>query len=372
MPTFQDLRLLPSLVATLAEQGLTKPTEVQSRSVSPLLEGRPVVAVSATGSGKTLAYVLPLLHTLKGLETGGDPVRKPSRPRGLVLVPGRELGEQVAKVFKGLTHTTRLRVRSALGGSRKQVARQSVAGIFEILVATPGRLEQLIDSGELRLDDVRTLVFDEADQIVDSGFLPVAERILGACPRSVQLALFSATLSPTLDVVVRDLFTVPPLHLRTRGSRKLVPTLRTQDRIVDRGRRFDELHDILRDRDGIGTLLFANTREQVDRIASWLERERIAHVLYRGQMDRRERRANLARFRDGEVDVLVATDLGARGLDIERVERVVNVHLPRDVDNYLHRVGRTARAGRSGLVINLVTHRDRPMLAKVAKRERSS
>jgi len=368
--SFAPLPLLPSLLASLAEQGLTRPTEVQARTIPAQLEGRSVVGVSETGSGKTLAYVLPMLHRLKTLELNKDPVRKPGRPRGLVLVPGRELGEQVAKVFKGLTHGTRVRVRSALGGSRKRTARQSVAGIFEILVATPGRLIHLLDAEDLHLGDVRTLVFDEADQMVDSGFMPSADRILGECPRDVQIAMFSATLPQALDVVVGDLFPRPPLRVRTKGSRKVVPTLRTENRVVDRGRRWELLREILEEDADVGTLLFVNTREQCDRVGAWLDREGFGYATYRGQMDRLERRVNLRRFREGEVSVLLATDLGGRGLDIERVERVVNVHLPREVDNYLHRVGRTARAGRDGLVVNLVTHRDRPLLAKLDKLDR--
>jgi superfamily II DNA/RNA helicase len=368
--TFHDLPLLPSLLASLTEQSLTQPTEIQARTLPALLEGRPVVGVAETGSGKTLAYVLPMLHQLKALETGGSMVVESGRPRGLVLVPGRELGEQVSKVFKSLGHQTRLRVRTVLGGSRKQIARQNVSGKLEVLVATPGRLVQLMDSGELRLDDVRMLVFDEADQILDPGFLPVARRIVDACPRSAQLVFFSATLPEALNVVVRDLFAAPPLRVQTRGSHRVVPTLTTDNRAVSDGRRWDVLRTVLVAEPLVGTLLFANTRKQCERVGEWLQADGIAYASYMGQMDRRERRAELARFREGQVSVLLATDLGGRGLDIERVDRVINVHLPQDINNYLHRVGRTARAGRAGLVINLGTERDQPLLAKLRKRER--
>jgi superfamily II DNA/RNA helicase len=345
--------------------------DIQQRTLPALLEGRCLVGVSETGSGKTLAYVLPMLHQLKALEVGGSAVSAVGSPRGLVMVPGRELGEQVSRVFKSLTHGTRLRVRTVLGGSPKQIARQSVSGRFEILVATPGRLVQLLDGHDLRLDDVRMLVFDEADQMLDAGFLPVARRLVGDCPRGVQLVMFSATLPQSLEEVVGSLFTRVPIRVRTAGSHHVVPTLRTDNRPVLNGRRFEVLLDVLAEDPSVGTLLFANTREQCEKVAEWLEGEGVAHAMYMGRMDRMERRANLARFRNGEVSVLLATDLGGRGLDIERVDRVINVHLPKDVDNYLHRVGRTARAGREGLVVNLVTQRDLPLLAKLRKRERS-
>jgi ATP-dependent RNA helicase RhlE len=366
--SFKDLPLLESLQASLAEQSLTRPTEIQARTVPDLLAGASVVGVSETGSGKTLAFVLPMLQRLKTLEDEGSAVSEPGRPRGLVLVPGRELGEQVSKVFKSFTHGTRLRVRTVLGGAKKKIARRNVEGNLEILVATPGRLIQLLDARDVRLDDVRILVFDEADQMLDPGFLPVARRIVGDCPRGLQLVLFSATMPQTLDVVVRDLFREKPLRVQTKGSQRVVPTLQVENRSVPDGRRFPVLAKIFDANRTLGTLMFANTRAQCDRIAEWLYDADIPFAAYMGQMDRLERRKNLARFRNGDVHVLLATDLGGRGLDIDRVERVINVHMPQSVDNYLHRVGRTARAGREGLVINLVTQRDEPLMAKLRKR----
>ena len=369
MPSFADFPLLPSLLATLAEQGLERPTEVQALTIPPQLEGRPLVGVSETGSGKTLAYVLPLLHQLKTLETGGAAVSSAGRPRGLVLVPGRELGEQVCRVLKGLTHDTRLRVRSVLGGTRKQQSSQSVSGLFEVLVATPGRLVQFLDDGQLQLDDVRVLVLDEADQLLDPGFLPVVRRVVGVCPPQVRVAVFAATLPERLDAALAQLFASPPLQVRTPGSRRGLPTLRTENRTVSQGRRLELLREVLGADPAVRTLLFANTREQCERLAEWLSAEELPHVTYMGNMESVERRTHLAAFRRGEVKLLVATDLGGRGLDIEGVERVVNVHLPADLDNYRHRVGRTARAGRPGLVINLVTERDLPLLAQVKQLE---
>ena len=368
--SFSDFNLLPSLLESLTEQHLTNPTEIQTRTVPSLVAGDSVVGVAETGSGKTLAYALPMLHRLKELENEGDPVTKSAHPRGLVLVPSRELGEQVSKVFKSLTHKTRLRVRVALGGAPKRVARKAVSGNFEVLVATPGRLTQLLDTEDVNLTDVRSITFDEADQMVDPGFLPVALRIVRACEHGVQVAMFSATLPKGLEAVVAELFDSPPLRVQTRGSQKLVATLTTQNLEVIDGRRWDLLEPLLAERPQVGTLLFVNTRDQCDRVASWLDEASITHATFRGEMDRIERRNNLRAFRKGEVAVLLATDLGGRGLDIDRVQRVVNVHLPNDIDNYLHRAGRTARAGRKGLVVNLVTARDKDLMDRIRRRER--
>ena len=369
MPSFSEYSLLPTLLETLGELGLKRPTEIQAATIPPQLKGRSVLGVAETGSGKTLAYVLPVLHQLKTLENEGDAVEVAGRPRGVVLVPGRELGAQVVKVFKSLTHGTRLRVRSVLGGTKKQIARQNVGGLFEVLVATPGRLAQFLDSGELKLDDVRVVVFDEADQLLDPGFLPIARRVVRECPRQARLAMFAATLAQALDDVARELFAEEPHRVRTRGSRKALPTLRTDNRVVGKGQRFATLRKVLAEGRSTGALLFANTRAQCEAIAEWLDEEGLPYVTYMGEMDSKVRRANLDAFRRGDVDLLVATDLGGRGLDIDRVERVINVHLPKGLDNYRHRAGRTARAGRPGLVVNLVTERDKPLLELLELRE---
>ena len=368
MARFRDLDLLPTLVQSLSEQGIRKPTEIQMQTIAPQLEGRSVLGIAETGSGKTLAYVLPLLHRLKTIELDGNPVSEAGRPRGLVLVPGRELGEQVSKVFKSLTHGTRLRVRVALGGMARKVARRNVSGAFEILVATPGRLTQLLDGEDLYLDDLRTVVLDEADQMVDPGFLPVAKRVLQESPHGVQVATFSATLPGQLEHVLGQLFKEAPLRVKTAGAQRMVETV---DRIrldVINGRREEALLDVLSSGGRVGTILFVNTREQLERVAEWLEAEGIPHVQYSGEMNRLERRANLAAFRDGEVWILLTTDLGSRGLDIDRVDRVINVHMPGRVDSYLHRVGRTARAGRAGQVVDIVTQRDHTLLAKLKRK----
>lgn len=370
LASFSTLPLLPTLLATLAEAGLVTQTEIQERTLPPLLEGRSLLGVAETGSGKTLAYVLPLLHQLKTLEDGGSPVSAPGRPRGIVVVPGRELGEQVSRVFKTFTHTTRLRVRVALGGSARQVARQNVSGNFEILVATPGRLEQLLGTKDLHLDDVCTIVFDEADQMLDAGFLPTASKLVASCPPHHQLVLLSATLPKNIDAIVGDLFRRVPIRVVTSGSERVVSTLTTENRDVEGWERFDELRKLIAASPTTGTLVFVNTREQGDKLAAHLLDAGVPFASFRGEMDKNERRANLAAFRDGEISLLIATDLAARGLDIERVERVVNYHLPRMIENYLHRVGRTARAGRAGHVVNFVTDRDWSLLDKLARRHR--
>lgn len=361
--SFSRFPLLPSLLATLAERELRAPTEIQTLAIPELLAGKSVVGVAETGSGKTLAYALPMLHLAKRLEEDGDPVTVESQPRGLVVVPSRELGEQVAKVFKTFTHDTRVRVRSVLGGTTMEIARRNVKGPVEILIATPGRLLQLQDQKGVSLRDVRFAVLDEADQLLDLGFVNDAQKIVGSCMPGRQLALFSATVPPPVEALIARLFK-DPVVLKSTGSHRVVPTLTTINTTIERGQRWEPLMALLAEPAEGGTLIFTNTREQCDKLAQELEEVGHACVVYRGEMDKVTRRANLNRFRDGSVGLLVATDLGSRGLDVPSVGRVINYHLPHQMENYLHRVGRTARAGRPGVVVNFVTERDAALVAK--------
>jgi superfamily II DNA/RNA helicase len=281
-----------------------------------------------------------------------------------VIVPTRELGEQVSRVFKLFTHTTRLRVRTVLGGTTLDVAKRNIAGPFEILVATPGRLVMLLDRGLVHLGDVRILVFDEVDQMMDAGFLPDADRIVKACPPERQMALFSATVSPAVQTLITNLFANAEV-VRTEGHHKVVASLTTINREVLNGKRWPLLQSVLAESVKGGTLIFTNTREQCDTLAQALTTTGHACAIYRGEMDKLERRANLKAFRDGQIDFLISTDLASRGLDVEHVGRVINYHLPQQMENYIHRVGRTARASRPGVVVNFVTERDHPLVSQL-------
>lgn len=368
MPSFDDFDLLPSLRETLATLKLTRPTEIQSRTMPALLNGKSIAGVAETGSGKTLAYSLPLLHLMKSLENSGNKITEVGQPRAVVIVPSRELGEQVTKAMKPFTHATRVRVRSLLGGTSSEVAKRNVAGAFEILVATPGRLVMFVNRKLVSLSDVRVLVFDEADQMLDEGFLPDATKIAEACPEDRQVALFSATVSPTVQELINQLFTDAKI-VRSEGHHKTVKSLRTENRMVTNGKRLPLLEKALAEKVTGGTIFFTNTREQCDALAAELRKLGRTCVVYRGEMEKVERRKNLREFRDGVVEFLVSTDLAARGLDVPHVSRVINYHLPQQLENYLHRAGRTARAGRDGLVINFVTERDAALIKELAEME---
>lgn len=364
MKTFPEFGLLPSIIKTLKAQKIYTPTEIQRNAIPMLMSGQSVVGVSETGSGKTLTYALPILHMLKALEDDGDPVNAPAQPRAIVLVPSRDLGEQVSKVFKNYTHDTRLRVRPVLGGTTFEQSRRSIGAPFEILLATPGRLIQLMEKRLIEFSDVRMIVFDEADQMLDEGFLTESKLIVKACPPDTPLALFSATVSQTVQDLMNSLFSKAEV-IRSSGAGKVVKTLTTKNETVIDGLRWPIFEKLLKQKPKGGTIVFTNTREQCDKLAAEIEKHGFSCVVYRGEMDKGKRRSNLSSFRKGEVDLLISTDLASRGLDLDYVGRVINYHLPQEMANYLHRVGRTARAGKQGLVVNLVTERDLPLIAKL-------
>jgi ATP-dependent RNA helicase RhlE len=364
MAVFTEFGLLSSIEKTLKEKKLHKPTEIQFHIIPLMMSGQSVVGVSETGSGKTLAFALPILHKLKTLEAEGDKIKTPSAPRAIIMTPTRELGEQVAKVFKTFTHDTRLRVRPALGGMAFEQVRRNIAGEFEILLATPGRLVKIMQKKLIDLSNVRMLIFDEADQMLDDGFLPDSNLIVEACPKDLQMALFSATISTTVQTLINSLFSKAEF-IKSAGSGKVVKSLTTKNCIVQDGKRWPLFRDILNQKIKGGTLIFTNTREQCDKLAKEMIEKGFPCAVYRGEMDKNERRQNLKKFREGKIELLISTDLAGRGLDIENVERVINYHLPQQIENYIHRVGRTARAGRPGLVLNLVTERDHPLLTSL-------
>ncbi len=364
MNSFSDFDLLPSLLKTLKSNKMARPTEIQVSAIPLLLAGKSVVGIAETGSGKTLAFALPILHYLKKLEDDGDVVKNGRSPRAVIVTPTRELGEQISKVFKMFTHETRLRVRPALGGMAMEQAKRNIAGPFEILLATPGRLMQMMELDLIDLSEVHILIFDEADQMLDEGFMPNSGRVVQACPGGVQMGLFSATVSAKVQQMMENLFADAEV-LRTASAGKTVSTLKTLNKVVTDGKRMPVLESVLAKPVDGGTLVFTNTREQCDKLAKELKEKGFNCAVYRGEMDKNTRRANLKKFRDGHLDMLISTDIAGRGLDIENVGRVINYHLPKQMDNYLHRVGRTARAGRSGLVINLVTERDENLVSRL-------
>jgi superfamily II DNA/RNA helicase len=347
--TFADLGLDVRLVAALAAHGITEPFAIQARALPDALSGRDLLGRAETGSGKTLAFGLPMLSRLAQMSGRAAP----KKPRGLVLVPTRELAQQVARVLTPLGRAIGVSVMTIYGGVSigRQIAR--VAGGVDIVVATPGRLIDLLERNACTLADIAVTVLDEADHMADLGFLPSVTRILDETPADGQRLLFSATLDRGVDKLVRSYLTDPALHAVTpdvvAGStaEHSVLVLAAEDKlsvaaeIASRPAR---------------TLIFVRTKHGADRLAKQLERAGVSAAAIHGDRNQNQRQRALDAFAAGHPRVLVATDVAARGIHVDDIELVVHFDPPNDHKDYLHRSGRTARAGASGLVVTLGTH----------------
>jgi ATP-dependent RNA helicase DeaD len=358
---FADLGLEPSLLTTLGELGYEEPTPIQREAIPPLLAGRDLLAQAPTGTGKTAAFALPALQALRtGRAADGS-------ASAVVLVPTRELAMQVAEALTRYGRDQGVRVLPVYGGQPIGQQLRSLRRGVDIIVATPGRAVDHLTRGSLRLDAVRIVVLDEADEMLDMGFAEDLEAILAAIPAERQTALFSATISPTVRRIA-DRHLKKPVRVTVHAERNTgdgIALVRQVAYVVKRADKLAALCRILDVEDPGSALVFARTRGEVDDLAAALSsRGHDAGALH-GGLSQEQRDRMMGRFRDGSLDVLVATDVAARGLDIDHVSHVVNFDVPSDPDAYVHRIGRTGRAGRQGTAITLVEPREHRLLRNI-------
>ncbi len=361
---FVALGLQPALLETLAGLGYEEPTPIQVEAIPPLLAGRDLLAEAPTGTGKTAAFALPILQRLAA---GGLGRAEEGTTLALVLVPTRELAMQVAEAVHRYGRGLGARVLPVYGG---QPIGQQLRGLrrgLDIVVATPGRAVDHLTRGSLRLDAVESVVLDEADEMLDMGFAEELDAILAATPAERQTALFSATISPTIArVAARHLR--EPVRVSVRPDRptdEAPAKVRQAVFVVRRPDKLAALGRILDVEDPEAALVFARTRGEVDDLAEALSGRGHDAAALHGGLSQEQRDRVMGRFRDGSLDVLVATDVAARGLDIEHVSHVVNFDVPSSPDVYVHRIGRTGRAGREGTAITLVEPREHRLLQNI-------
>ena len=344
--TFASLGLPDRLVSALARRGMSAPFAIQTRSIPDALSGRDVLGRGATGSGKTLAFGLPLLTRL----IGGS--RRRGAPRGLVLVPTRELAQQVQDALAPLAQALDLKVMSVYGGASMGRQIDQLRRGVDVVVATPGRLKDLIEQRECTLDAVQVTVLDEADHMADLGFLPAVQELLDQTGPGTQRLLFSATLDRGVDRLVRQYLTDPAVHaVATAASR--VTTMDHRVWAVQHDAK-SEITAEVASRPG-RTLIFVRTKHGADRLAITLRKSGVEAGAIHGNLTQHARKRALDDFTSGHARVLVATDVAARGIHVDDVDLVVHYDPPADHKDYLHRSGRTARAGASGTVLSLVT-----------------
>ncbi|HEY1641838.1 MAG TPA: DEAD/DEAH box helicase [Streptosporangiaceae bacterium] len=351
--TFAALGLPEALVTALATRGITEPFAIQSRALPDALGGRDVLGKAQTGSGKTLAFGLPVLARLAGPSLGGRPRPRAKAPRALVLVPTRELAVQVADVLQPLGRALNVTVTTVYGGV--SIARQIdiVRRGVDLVVATPGRLIDLIDRGACTLDDIEITVLDEADHMADLGFMPAVTKILDLTPAGVQRLLFSATLDRGVGQLVTSYLSNPAV-CAVAPAEIDAGTAEHSMLVLDSGEKVAVAAEIASRPSR--TLVFVRTKHGADRLARQFSRAGVDAAAIHGNLTQNQRRRALAGFAAGHPRVLVATDVAARGIHVDDVELVMHFDPPNDHKDYLHRSGRTARAGADGLVVALVEH----------------
>ncbi len=362
---FPDLGLAPELLKAIEEQGYSEPTPVQRIAIPPILLGRDVMAAAQTGTGKTASFTLPMLQRLRGhANTGMSPARHPVR--ALILAPTRELAAQVEQSARTYCKHIPLRVASVFGGVPIDPQIAALRAGVEILVATPGRLLDHIQSKTVMFHAVEFLVLDEADRMLDMGFLPDIKRIIAMLPPKRQTLLFSATYSDEIRKLtgqwLRD-----PVQVEVAPRNAVAEMVTHTVYKVDSRAKRDALVRLLRDRDMKQVLVFCNTKIGANRLAYRLQKDDLNAAAIHSDRTQGERMQALAEFKEGKVRILVATDIAARGLDIEQLPFVVNFDMPYNAEDYVHRIGRTGRAGLSGEAISLVASEDRDYLAAVEK-----
>jgi superfamily II DNA/RNA helicase len=343
--TFASLGLPQRLVTTLERRGMRAPFAIQTRAIPDALTGRDVLGRAATGSGKTLAFGLPMLSRLAGGR------RAAGAPRGLVLVPTRELAQQVHDALAPLAQALDLTVSAVYGGASMGRQIDQLRRGVDVVLATPGRLQDLIEQGQCRLDDVEITVLDEADHMADLGFLPAVTRLLDRTPASGQRLLFSATLDRGVDRLVRAYLTDPAVHAVATAA-STVTTMDHRVFAVQGDAKVDIAAEIAAR--PARTLFFVRTKHGADRLAKQLRRAGVEAGAIHGNLTQSARRRALEDFAAGRARVLVATDVAARGIHVDDVDLVVHFDPPADHKDYLHRSGRTARAGATGTVLSLV------------------
>ena len=362
MTDFAGLKLIQPLMRALQDEGYATPTPIQAKGIPVLLNGRDLIGVAQTGTGKTAAFVLPILQRL----TANAVRPAPKSVRALVLAPTRELAGQIDDSITAYGRHLKIRHAVVFGGVpiQRQIGR--LAQGLEILVATPGRLLDLVRRNCVRLDAVEVFVLDEADRMLDMGFIPDVKRLAALLPKRHQTAMFSATMPPSIAALTASLLTDP-----TRVE--VAPSASTADRVdqrvmfVGKAEKRRALYDLVTGDAVERVLVFTRTKHGANKVVRQLDQDGVRANAIHGNKSQSARQKALAEFRSGHTPVLVATDIASRGIDVDGVTHVINFELPNEPESYVHRIGRTARAGAAGVAISLVDAAERSVLRDIER-----
>lgn len=363
--SFDKFGLSDEILRALAEQGYQHPTPIQAEAIPVILSGLNVMGAAQTGTGKTAGFALPVIQRLlKFANSSASPARHPVR--ALILTPTRELADQVAESVKQYSRHTLLRSTVVFGGVDIVPQIAALRAGVEILIATPGRLLDHVQQKAVNLSQTQILILDEADRMLDMGFLPDLQRIINLLPKQRQNLMFSATFSQEIKKLSSS-FLKNPVVIEVARSNAAADTVTQVVYKVDEADKRDVVAHIIRERELKQVLVFSNTKIGASRLARQLEQTGVKATAIHGDRSQTERMAALDAFKNGTIDVLVATDVAARGLDIAEMPCVINYDLPFNPEDYIHRIGRTGRAGASGDAISLCTNKDERLLADIEK-----
>lgn len=362
MNSFSEINLIDPVQQSLSEQGYETPTPIQAQTIPPALAGEDVLGCAQTGTGKTAAFALPILNAL-GEDT---PPALPNRPLALVLAPTRELAIQIADSFSTYGRYLKIRQTLLFGGVNQFRQVRSLDRGTHLVVATPGRLLDLMNQGHVQLNHLQTFVLDEADRMMDMGFLPDLKRIIAELPDDRQSLFFSATLPPKIVELSEELLD-SPVSINVTPETRSVDLIEQQLHFVDRKEKRDRLNDLLNQPEVKRAVVFARTKRGADQLCKHLVFEGINASAIHGDKSQGARQRALNAFRRNQVNVLVATDVAARGIDVDGITHVVNYDLPDEPEAYVHRIGRTGRAGESGIAITYCCGDERAKLRAIEK-----
>jgi superfamily II DNA/RNA helicase len=369
MTSFRELGLNEKFDSFFSEQGFKHPSDVQKAVVPKMIAGDSVVVLAQTGTGKTLSYALPIVEILRRYEVKSGRDAKPGHPMALVLLPTRELVEQVGGVFQTICHHVRLRVKTATGGMAPEKLKEVKREVCDILVASPSKARELFDSGHIQFDRLKSVVFDEADTLLEMGFY---EDILGLESafrlKKSQVSFFTATMPQRMEKLIEEKFEpYYPSTIKMPGAHRFVKRITSTHVPLEESQRIRMLIMMMqRSPEGRG-IIFVTRKEDAQSVFESLTKDcpRLKKAQLHGDMAAEDRRKNYKSMEEGKVQVLVATDLAARGMDFKDIAWVINYDLPKTTDFFLHRCGRTGRMGAGGHVINFVSPRDRILVAKI-------
>ncbi len=360
---FFELGLAPSIVDDIAAQGLTEPTAIQQEAIPAILAGHDLIGLAQTGTGKTAAYLLPLLNKLLDKRKANEA----RRTSVLILAPTRELAYQISDSIKAFSGSLKVRYITICGGERYDFQIRSLNKGVDVIVATPGRFEDLQARGKVKLDDIEHFVLDEGDQMIDLGFYPAIKRIFETLPSTCQTVFFSATMPKEMEALAES-FLEDAVTIRAARAGETVDAIDQSAVLLNGMDKRDVLLHELQKLDGGQVLVFARTRIRTEELADWLGEQGLNADMLHGDMRQAIRLKVLRKFKRGELQVLVATDVAARGIDVSGLGMVVNFDLPDTVEAYVHRIGRTGRAGQVGAALSICSVADQEKLAAVLSR----